>query len=60
MIRELAYVILGLIVLAYGAEFVMSLTDDPREPPRVKTRIPLIGHIIGMVCEGKMYYNTLR
>lgn len=60
MLREIAYALLGVIVLAYGAEFVMALFDDPREPPRVKTRIPLIGHIIGMIREGKMYYNTLR
>lgn len=60
MFHELTYVILGLIILAYGAEFLMGLRDDPREPPRVKTRIPLIGHIFGMIREGKLYYNSLR
>ncbi|EFX03155.1 cytochrome p450 monooxygenase [Grosmannia clavigera kw1407] len=59
MLREIAYALLGLTALAYTVEFIFSLFDDPREPPRVKAAISLIGHIIGMIREGKLYYNSL-
>jgi hypothetical protein len=32
---------------------------DPREPPVLQSRIPFIGHIIGMVAEGTLYFKKL-
>ncbi|KAH6843294.1 hypothetical protein B0I37DRAFT_408164 [Chaetomium sp. MPI-CAGE-AT-0009] len=33
---------------------------DPREPPLVKPRVPLIGHIIGMMRQQAQYHITLQ
>lgn len=32
---------------------------DPREPPRVHTTIPVIGHILGILRHGIPYYGML-
>lgn len=60
MLREVAYSLLGLVVLAYGLEWALSLFDDPREPPRVHAKVPLIGHLIGMIQYGVSYYGKTR
>lgn len=36
-----------------------SLKMDPREPPLVPSKVPLIGHIIGMVQEGPQYLKRI-
>ena len=33
---------------------------DPREPPLLKPRPPLIGHIIGLARHGVDYIDSLR
>lgn len=33
---------------------------DPREPPVVFSRIPLFGHIIGLVRYGSHYFEIIR
>lgn len=32
---------------------------DPREPPVISPRIPLVGHIIGMLTGGTTYFRQL-
>ncbi|KAH7123176.1 cytochrome P450 [Dactylonectria macrodidyma] len=58
MLREIAYALLGVVVLAYALEWSLSLFDDPREPPRIVSCVPLIGHLLGMVRYGVSYFNT--
>lgn len=60
MVRELAYVAAGLLLLAYVVDFLFSLGDDPREPPRVSSKIPLIGHVVGLMRHGPTYYRRTR
>jgi hypothetical protein len=47
MLHELVYGLLGLVFLAYLAEYLLSLKDDSREPPRLHSKVPLIGHLLG-------------
>lgn len=39
--------------------FKSSSKHDPREPPRVHARIPVIGHILGIIRHGIPYYGVL-
>ncbi|KAH7130988.1 cytochrome P450 [Dactylonectria macrodidyma] len=57
MLREIAYSFAGLVLLAYAAEWALTLFDDPREPQRIQPHIPLIGHLLGMIQKGMAYYG---
>ncbi|KAF4124352.1 Cytochrome P450 [Geosmithia morbida] len=58
MLRELLYGITGLILLAYAADFFYNTGDDPNEPIRIRSRFPLIGHVLGLMSQGPTYYRT--
>lgn len=60
MLQELIYVLVALALLAYAAEYAFSLEDDPREPPRLPSKVPLIGHVLGLVTSGPSYHSKLR
>ncbi|KAK8015477.1 hypothetical protein PG990_008773 [Apiospora arundinis] len=57
MLYELAYTLIGLVGLAYVLDYALGLRYDAREPPRLPSRIPLIGHLLGIVYYGTVYYN---
>ncbi|KAL9581979.1 MAG: hypothetical protein Q9212_003566 [Teloschistes hypoglaucus] len=38
----------------------LAVEQDPREPPLVSSRIPLVGHLIGLIWHKNNYYVTLR
>ncbi|KAI0118645.1 cytochrome P450 [Nemania sp. FL0031] len=59
MLVELATSLLAAITLAYVIEFARSCSDDPREPRRLRPRIPLVGHILGLLRYGPLYYTLL-
>lgn len=60
MIHELGYCLLGLVLLVYAAEYLLGLTDNVQEPPRLRSNIPLIGHILGIISDGPSYHSRLR
>ena len=60
MIHELVYGFVGLVLLAYAAEYLFSLRDDPQEPPRLQSKVPLIGHVLGLMKSGPSYHSQLR
>jgi hypothetical protein len=60
MLHEASFVIAGVAILAYSLEFLFSHLDDPREPRRVASTIPVIGHIVGFLNRGFDYYGTTR
>lgn len=60
MIQELVYGFVGLVSFAYAAEYLFSLRDDPREPPRLQPKVPLIGHVLGFMKSGPSYHSHLR
>lgn len=52
---------LGLsIAIGVLLSHLLRVTMDPREPLVVHPKIPLIGHIIGMLQEGPWYFRTVR
>ncbi|KAM0325158.1 hypothetical protein ACHAQA_007697 [Verticillium albo-atrum] len=57
MLREIVYAVLGLAVLGCTLEWAIGAFDDPREPPRLQSRVPLIGHLIGLLQNGMQYYG---
>ncbi|KAI4734550.1 hypothetical protein E4T50_14918 [Aureobasidium sp. EXF-12298] len=60
MISELCCCLLGLALLAYAAEYLLGLTDKAQEPPRLRSNIPLIGHVLGIIRNGPSYHSRLR
>ncbi|KAF5575115.1 cytochrome P450 monooxygenase 4F5 [Fusarium pseudocircinatum] len=57
MLREAVYSIAGFVLLAYAAEWILSLFDDPREPKRLQSKIPLFGHLWGMMKYSSGYHG---
>jgi hypothetical protein len=33
---------------------------DPREPPVIYPRLPLIGHVVGLLTEGSIYARKIQ
>lgn len=60
MFQELVCGVVGLALLAYVGEYLFSLGDDPKEPPRLRSRVPLIGHVLGFLRSGPSYHTELR
>ncbi|KAI9036078.1 cytochrome P450 [Aspergillus affinis] len=60
MIQTIAYGLLGVVLIAYAAERLFSITDDCREPVRLRPKVPLIGHILGIITSGPSYHSQLR
>ncbi|KAI1800964.1 cytochrome P450 [Daldinia bambusicola] len=56
MLRELLYSSVGLVLFAYALDYAFSFADDAREPKRLSPKIPLIGHVLGMVKYGSSYF----
>ncbi|KAI0380529.1 cytochrome P450 [Hypomontagnella monticulosa] len=50
----------GLAATYLFLRFLLYLTQDPREPPAIVTRIPFISPLIGMITQKSSYYNQLR
>ncbi|KAK1480381.1 hypothetical protein CTAM01_14428 [Colletotrichum tamarilloi] len=57
MLREILYAFTGLALLAYAADFYYNAGDDPNEPVRIRSRFPLIGHVLGLMNQGPTYYR---
>lgn len=60
MLRELTIVLAGILILAYAIDFLFSHLDDPQEPRRVSSHIPIIGHVLGLLRHGFGYYGITR
>jgi hypothetical protein len=52
-----AVVVLGLAVLSLKR--LLYPTYDPREPPALRPKIPIVGHAFSIVREGGGYYERL-
>ncbi|KAK4645511.1 hypothetical protein QC761_202090 [Podospora bellae-mahoneyi] len=60
MITTILYALLAVVSLAYLADYLLAWNDDPKEPPRLRARIPLIGHLIGIIVSGPSYHSVIR
>ena len=38
----------------------LCVKQDPQEPPLIKSKIPLVGHLIGLALRRNDYYVHLR
>lgn len=50
--------IVGIVLL--GISRRLTIDYDPREPPLIKSRIPIIGHILGIFWYGTQYYAMVN
>jgi hypothetical protein len=61
--QEGGRVFITLILVAIVGFLFLRKADgrlvDPREPPVLQSRIPFVGHAIGMVAEGSLYFKRL-
>ena len=53
----LFFLTLSLILFAHSH---MHIAYDPHEPPIIRSKIPLVGHMIGMVQWGSKYFEILK
>ncbi|KAH8196665.1 hypothetical protein TruAng_009162 [Truncatella angustata] len=60
MLREVLFGAIGVIILVYSVEWLLGIFDDPREPRRISSTIPIIGHFLGFMYYGFDYYDILR
>lgn len=60
MLNEAAFALAVVTILAYCLEFLSRALDDPREPPRLAPRIPVIGHVLGFLRYGFDYYMLTK
>ncbi|KAB5518657.1 cytochrome P450 [Coniochaeta sp. 2T2.1] len=54
---------IGVITVILFLSFLYKFSSprmDPREPPILKPRIPLVGHIVGLARHGVDYFDSLR
>ena len=52
--------VLLISALWLALHFLCTPIHDPREPPLVTSRIPFIGHILGLLRYGTRYYQMTR
>lgn len=39
---------------------VLTPKMDPREPPLVPSKIPVVGHLISLIRQGQGYYGAIK
>lgn len=58
--------VFGPVIIAVVCAFVAPLTRRPhrtdaiREPPYIRSYIPLVGHLIGMIRKGASYFEYIK
>jgi hypothetical protein len=60
MIQPLLVVAVVAILLLFWLKALGNLHHAQNEPPVVAQRVPLIGHLIGMLRFGSHYYTRVR
>jgi hypothetical protein len=55
-----ALMILIITLLLIAAHRFLSIDYDTREPPLIKSRIPYIGHLIGLFRHGAKYFDLVN
>jgi hypothetical protein len=60
MFSTVVYASLAFISVCYLSDWLISLQDGPGEPPRARPRVPLIGHLLGLMKSGTSYFTQVR
>lgn len=50
----------AVLVISYYALRYVSERSDPKEPPVVSSKIPFLGHVIGLIRKKSEYYVQLQ
>ena len=59
--KEAIWISLALTAASYWLfDRFLALKQDPQEPPLIPPKIPLVGHLIGLVMRKNDYYVELR
>jgi hypothetical protein len=58
--KPVVYGAVGFIAVLYLIDWLFGVWDDSKEPPRARSRIPLIGHLLGLFRTGTAYYSKVR
>jgi hypothetical protein len=56
----IAIVLSGLVAVLFLLQQYTLWTKDPKEPPFIAPRVPLIGHLISQFTEGPDFFRRLR
>jgi len=60
-VASTSVVLLTVVVVGYvSLVHLFSPKYDPREPPVLPHLIPYVGHILGLIRNGPLYFETLR
>lgn len=57
--NRLFLTVVTVLIIGFLVNHLSSPKFDPREPPLVKPRIPIIGHLIGLIRYQNEYFNRL-
>jgi hypothetical protein len=60
MLSTVVYASLAFISVCFLSDWLISLQDGPGEPPRARSKIPLIGHLLGLIKSGTAYFTQVR
>jgi hypothetical protein len=60
MFSAAVYTVIVLALGCYLSDYLLSMRDDPAEPPRAKSPLPLIGHLLGLIKSGTLYFSQIR
>lgn len=52
--------IAGILALGFLIHKLLFVSIDPREPPVLKPRVPIIGHLLGILQYHGVYLRTLQ
>ncbi|PSR79354.1 cytochrome P450 [Coniella lustricola] len=60
MTYSISLVLAGIVAVYVGLRFLLILTQSKEEPPLLKTAIPFLEPIIGIIRERSLFYPRLR
>ena len=56
-LQYIVLIVLGLIFVGYSFDGYGS--TDPREPKKLRSSLPLVGHLMGLLAKHTAYYDDL-
>lgn len=54
------YILLGVFLVSTAIDKYFEYQLNPKEPPLLPQRLPLIGHLLGFLRYGSEYYLKMR
>ena len=57
---SLVWAVVGAVFVAIASAWFLRSKHDPREPPVIAPKIPVIGHVVGLIGQGFSYISHMR